>query len=404
MNFLFLTMNNFESIYEHSIYPDLIRALAAKGNTVTVLLPREKKYGDVTSCEKYKNITVIRVRTGNLFDVTMKTKLLSRAGLCKKYEKALKKYADSERFDVILSSTPPTILYPLVKSIKKRDGACSYLMLKDIFPQNAVDLGMIAKNGVIYKVLRVFEKKMYESSDIIGCMSPANIKYLLKQDPWIAEKKVTLCPNALEVRPYRAVDKYAIRNEYGIPLGRMVFVYGGSIGKPQAIDFFEECIKRIDYSNKYFFVVIGAGNYLDRLNNLSKKYSNLLQIIPWLPIEDFMDVVAASDVGLIFLDHRFEIPNFPSRLLAYLQVGIPVLSATDINCDVGKISEENGFGYWCESRNANEFIRLLDRFADDKSRQEMGRRARAFFEENYDVDIVAENILCKVRDALSVRK
>ena len=37
------------------------------------------------------------------------------------------------------------------------------------------------------------------------------------------------------------------------------------------------------------------------------------------PREDYDRMIAACDVGMIFLDHRFTIPNFPSRLLSYMQ-------------------------------------------------------------------------------------
>ena len=300
---------------------------------------------------------------------------------------------------MVLSSTPPTILYPLINKIKKRDGAYSYLMLKDIFPQNAVDLGMISSGGVIHRFLRIFEKKLYASSDMIGCMSPANVTYLLKQDPWIDKERVTICPNAHEVRPFAEVDKDTIRDKYGIPKDKIIFAYGGGIGRPQGIDFFIDCINKINHSDKYMFVVMGSGSYVEELEKLSKIHNDILKVIPWLPIDDFNAVVASSDVGLILLDYRFKIPNFPSRLLAYLQAGIPVASATDENCDVGSISEANRFGFWCKSDNADDFINMINKFDKVSDRDVMGKNARNFFENNYDVSKVADGILKCVRDA-----
>lgn len=396
MNILFLTMNNFEDINEHSVYPDLIRCLAKKGNQITVLLPREKKYNEPTKCEKFEHICVVKVLTGNLFDVGMVTKLISRLQICRQYKSALKIYSNGIKYDLILSSTPPTILYPLINNVKRRNGAYSYLMLKDIFPQNAVDLEMIKKDGLIHRFLRRFEKKLYASSDKIGCMSPANVRYLLEQDPWILKEKVTLCPNALELRPYKEADKSEIRRKYDIPENKIVIVYGGGIGKPQGIDFFMDCIKKINHSDKYIFVVMGSGPYAEKLDGLSKEHRDILKVIPWLPIDAFNDIVAASDIGLILLDYRFRIPNFPSRLLAYLQAGIPVLSATDENCDVGIISEENGFGHWCISKKPGDFIALLHRFDNKEKRIEMGKRARDFFEKEYDADKIAESIIATV--------
>ena len=71
-------------------------------------------------------------------------------------------------------------------------------------------------------------------------------------------------------------------------------------------------------------------------------------------------MAAACDVGMIFLDHRFTIPNFPSRLLAYLQAKLPVLCCTDPNTDVGKVCVEGGFGWWCQSNDTAAFGRMVD--------------------------------------------
>ncbi len=400
MNILFLTMSNFESIYEHSLYPDLIRCFSNMENRITVLLPQEKKKGKPTELIQEGNIKVIKVCTGNLFDVGLKTKLLSRAMLCHQYEDALSSFCKEEQYDLVLSTTPPTIMYPLINKIKKRDGAYSYLMLKDIFPQNAVDLGMIRKNGIIHRFLRIFERNLYKSADTIGCMSPANIKYLLKQDPWIRRENVTLCPNAIEISSKKTIEKEAIRNKYGIPVDKTVFIYGGGIGKPQGIGFFEQCIKCINNSVNYIFVVVGTGPYIEELRRLSQIYKELLIVIPWLPIDDFADVVAASDVGLILLDHRFTIPNFPSRLLAYLNASLPVAAATDSNCDVGIIAEINGFGHWCISEKTEDFIRLIEQFENENDRREMGENARRFLEKNYDVKLVAESIIDRVKERI----
>lgn len=391
-------MNNFEDIDEHSIYPDLIRCLAKNGHNLTVLLPREKKFNDCTTKTQVGNINIIRVRTGNLFDVGMVTKLISRSQICRQYKNALLKYSKDIKFDLILSCTPPTILYPLINKIKKRDDAYSYLMLKDIFPQNAVDLGMIKNGGLLHKFFRHHEKKLYKSSDRIGCMSPANVQYLLKQDSWIPESNVAICPNALEIKPFEYVDRDAVRDKYNIPKDKVVIVYGGGLGKPQGIDFLIECIKKLNHNSKYMFVVMGSGPYAEILTELSKNHEDILKVIPWLPVDEFNNVVASSDIGLILLDYRFNIPNFPSRLLAYLQAGIPVISATDANCDIGTISEENGFGYWCISKDSDDFIALLSKYENIKVREQMGLRAREFFEREYNVEKVAEEIVSAVKE------
>jgi glycosyltransferase involved in cell wall biosynthesis len=98
-------------------------------------------------------------------------------------------------------------------------------------------------------------------------------------------------------------------------------------------------------------------------------------------------------VGLIFLDHRFTIPNFPSRLLSYMENGMPVLAVTDPNSDVGQIATKGGFGWWCESNDALSFTKTVDLICSQKDQiKSMGQRARAYLEENYTVDTEYEII------------
>ena len=156
MNILFLTMNDFKTVNEHGIYTDLLRLMRRKGHNVTVVAPLEKKNGEKTTLIKENGINVVKVKTGNLFNVGKITKLISRFMLRYHYDRAIKKYLNTDKIDLVLYSTPPTTLAPVVASIKKRYRCISYLMLKDIFPQNAVDLGMIKDGSIPHRVLRRF--------------------------------------------------------------------------------------------------------------------------------------------------------------------------------------------------------------------------------------------------------
>src|SRR5699024_4975159 len=107
------------------------------------------------------------------------------------------------------------------------------------------------------------------------------------------------------------------------------------------------------------------------------------QLLSQLPKNEYETLANSCDVGLIFLDWRFTIPNFPSRILSYMKASMPVLAATDINTDVGQVIEQGGFGYWCESKNVLQFNELVNKLCDENLRFEMGRNARKYLEENY---------------------
>ena len=372
MKIIFLTLSNIKNIDDHGIYTDLMRELAKNGNNVTIVSPIErrfKKKSQIISYEDsgdwHENVRILKVKTGNIQKTNIIEKGISTILLETQITRAIKKYLKNDKFDLVLYSTPPITLVKPITFIKKRDNAKTYLMLKDIFPQNAVDLGMLKTHGlkgILYKFFRKKEKKLYAISDKIGCMSQANVDYILKHNSEINPKKVEIFPNCIEPVDVSltAEEKREMRIKYDIPLDKTVFVYGGNLGKPQGIPFIIDCLRAEKENDRVFFLIVGDGTEYGKLEQFAKaeKPANF-KLMKRLPSEEYDKMIAACDVGMIFLDHRFTIPNFPSRLLSYMQAGLPVLACTDPNTDIGKVIEEGGFGWWCESDDINVFLKQV---------------------------------------------
>ena len=155
-------------------------------------------------------------------------------------------------------------------------------------------------------------------------------------------------------------DRRMIRNKYSLPLDKKIFVYGGNLGKPQGIPFLIECLKKCQDIEDAFFLIVGGGTEYGVLESYVEedKPANV-KLMKRLSKEDYDTMVGACDVGLIFLDHRFTIPNFPSRLLTYMQAKLPILAVTDPNTDIGKVIVDGGFGWWCESNDAEKVKKLI---------------------------------------------
>ena len=361
MNVLFMTIGKMDDIEEHTIYCDLLRYFRDAGHSVYTISPYEKRTGLQTAYEEKNGIHMLHVRTGNVTGmVSLIEKGLAQLSIEPIFIKAIKKYYSNVKFDLVMYSTPPITFCNAIEYVKRRDNAKTYLLLKDIFPQNAVDIGMMSKSGIkghLYKFFRNKEKKLYGLSDYIGCMSPANVEYVKQNNPEIDNYRVEVCPNCIEV-----VDKY------DIPLEKRVFVYGGNLGKPQGIDFLIECLHSQENSKDNYFLIVGDGTEYGKIEEFVKSSNqNNIRLMKRLPQEDYDTMVGACDVGMIFLDHRFTIPNFPSRVLSYMQAKIPVLACTDSNTDIGKIIEEAGFGSWCESNDVNGFVECVNKIMQIQS-------------------------------------
>lgn len=389
MNIIFLTLVRIENIDDPSIYHDLMRKFRDEGHQVYIVCPVERRLGMNTTLVENNGVKILNVKTLNVQKTNVVEKGLGTILLEGQFKRAIKKYLNDVKFDLITYSTPPITLTNVVKYLKKRNPqAITYLQLKDIFPQNAVDIEMFSKGSLFYKFFRKKEKALYKASDYIGCMSPANVEFVLKHNPEIARERVEVAPNSVELSPTDEgrCKKEDVRNKYDLPTDKPIFIYGGNLGKPQGIPFLIECLNANANRNDCHFLVIGTGTELPRLKAwYEDKKPQSVTVMNGLPKADYDQLVKACDVGLIFLDHRFTIPNYPSRLLSYLENKMPVLCATDPNTDMGRIAEENGYGYWCESVKPEDFTELVDRMlASD--RKVMGEKGYQFLKENYLVE------------------
>lgn len=396
MNILFLSLGVFEELSEKSIYTDLLREFVNNNHNVYIMTPREKRMKETS--QKYKNggATFIKVRIGNIKNVNLIEKGISTVAIEFQFMHAIKKYLRDVKFDLVLYATPPITFYNVIKYIKNRDGARTYLMLKDIFPQNSIDLGMLKKQSLIYRYFRRKEVNLYNISDVIGCMSPANQEYLISNNIYIKSDNIEILPNTITPIDIKLskIEKIAIRNKYGIPLDKKVFVYGGNLGKPQGIDFLSECIKLNELNKESFFLIVGDGTEFDKLNNAFKlnNFTNS-KLLSKLPKEDYEILINSCDVGMIFLDYRFTIPNFPSRMLSYMQASMPILTATDQNTDIGRIIEKENFGIGCYSNDSDTFNRAVQKLTDSQIIFEMGQNSKNYLLNNYTSEIGYNKII-----------
>lgn len=391
MNVIFLTLGRIRDVNSRGIYTDLMRKFRDEGHNVYIVSPVERQFGSHTGLVEQNGIHILNVKTLNIQKTNVLEKGLGTLLLEYQYTNAIKKFLRGISFDLILYSTPPITLNKIITYLKKANPkAISYLLLKDIFPQNAVDLGMFKNGSIVYKLFRRKEINLYKNSDYIGCMSPANVEFVLKHNKFVDKNRVEVAPNSIELTSGDiAVDKSAVRAKYNLPIDKPVFIYGGNLGKPQGIDFLIKCLDANKNRTDCHFLIVGNGTEYKKLKSwYESSHCSNVSLLAGLPKKEYDNLVQSCDVGLIFLDHRFTIPNYPSRLLSYLEYRMPIIAATDRNTDIGMIAEENGYGYWCESVNVNDFINCIDKIIDNPEHiRVMGNNGYDFFKKNYLVDI-----------------
>lgn len=354
MNILFLSISY--SVKSKNLYNDLVECLIQHHHNVTVVSSKLEE-NEVPDSDRIK---LVNVCAGNQFDKNLIKKGINMVLLEHKFKKAIRYNLSDERYDLILYATPPISLNGVVKYCKTKYNAKTFLMLKDIFPQNAVDLQMFKKDSIIYKYFKNKENKLYNISDYVGCMSNRNKEYVLANNN-IDKNKVHIFYNSIKVSN---IQKQTFNENH------TVFVFGGNIGKPQNIKTLLLVIDNLKNYQNARFLIIGKGTeenlikdfiYREKPNNLIYKNH--------LPREEYDKEVDNADVGLILLDPRFTIPNIPSKLLSYFNIKKPVLAITDRNTDLKDMIQENDCGWWCSADNIKEITNMIIKICEHKDDQ-----------------------------------
>ncbi|WP_306589633.1 glycosyltransferase family 4 protein [Geothrix sp. 21YS21S-4] len=388
MNILYLTLR-FPLPTQPASPSDLMQLMeefCRRGHRVDVITVDERRYGRPTRLVEEGPFQVLRVRTGNIYDVGTYEKGLSMVTLPWLFRRAMAQYLPERRYDLVIYAAPPVTFSRVIRGLRRvQPWAKTYLMLKDIFPQNAKDLGII-RNPLLYAFFKRQERELYAASDVIGCMSPANVAFLRQQSPEIAPGRLEVLPNTRTPGPDRGLGRPGpLRRKHGIPEDAVVVLYGGNLGVPQGLDF----LLRVFEANRdrpgLHFLLVGRGTERRRLADAvaAKGLANVTQI-PHLPRPEYEALARECDIGLVCLDPRFTIPNFPSRVLSYFEIRMPVLAALDHATDFGHMLDDAQAGLWSRAGDLDLFQAHLDRLAGDPElRARMGAAGRRYLESHF---------------------
>lgn len=391
-----------------NLYTNLASELVESGHKVTVIVSEEKRKIDDTKVFRERNYNVIRVRTGNLYEIGSVEKAISFVTLQSKMKNAINKYLSDEKFDMIVFMSPPVTMYSVVNFAMKKYNCFSYLMQKDIFPQNAVDLKIMTKCNPAYWYFRHKEKELYKISTVIGCMSEKNKEYLLKHNKYLDCAKLQIFPNTTKLNREEEYidDAMQIKRRYGILENRVIITYGGNFGKPQGIDFLIQILGVYKDNKNVEFLLVGKGTEKEKLYRyIKEKNIENVKLINFLNSEEFSKILKISDIGLVLLDYRFTIPNIPSKTLTYFKNRVPIMAATDNNTDFKQMLEDSGAGLWCESNDVYSFKEKLDfLIANKKVRKEMGENGRLFLEKNLTTEVSVKILEDTFRNLKNVNK
>lgn len=369
---------------------DLAVEFLRLGHEPIVVAPDENILTDSqVSCEN--GIKVLRVKTGKIKSATRFIRAFNEIRLSKIIWKKGKQFFNENPCDLIIYYSPSIFFGSLVKRLKKKFACSSYLVLGDIFPEWAVETGILRK-GLIYRYFKYKERQNYEAADIIRVQSPANLLYFKEHG---LDKKYHL---EVLYNWTSLTEEHAPHTTYRVRLGlqnKVVFFYGGNIGVAQDVDNIIRLAENLRNEPTAYFLLVGSGSEVSRLKaKIALKELTNIAIHDPVDHQEYLSMLSEFDVGLISLNRRLRSQNFPGKMMGYMYHAMPMLASINPGNDLKEMLEANKAGLVCVNGEDEIFADYARRLVvDENLRRQLGQNARLLLENTFSVSKAARQIL-----------
>ena len=369
---------------------DLAHEFKLRGHDPIVITPNNNISNNLQITDE-QGIQVIRIRTGKIKGTSRLSRALNEIRLSHTIWRKAKKHLLAHPCDLIVYYSPTIFFGSLVNRLKKVFNCKSYLILRDIFPQWALDAGIL-KKGLLYSYFKRKEFQNYEAADIIGVQSPANLKYFINNR--LNERyNLEVLFNWINLSQ-DSISHYNFRKKLGLEK-KIVLFYGGNIGIAQDMDNIIRLAARFNQDPDVYFLLVGDGSEVHRVQKeIHKRNLTNFAIYPAVNQREYLCMVSEFDIGLISLDSRLKTQNFPGKMLGYMYNAKPILASINQGNDLQDILEGHNAGLVSLNGDDETFYNhAMQLIRSPGLREQMGRNGRVLLESTFSVTRAASQIL-----------
>lgn len=369
---------------------DLSREFARQGHKLTVLLPSPGQ-NEPWLLQEIDGVQVLRLKAHRTKDIGYVRRTLAEFAMP---FAMLRQFRNSplsrELWDGVIWYAPTIFHGPFVNALKKSSGCKSYLIIRDIFPEWAVDMGLMTR-GLPYRFFDAVARYQYSVADTIGVQTAGNLRYF---DQWWQQsgRRLEILQNWLDT-PVQV--RGPIRVSETCFSGRKVFLYAGNMGVAQGMDILLDLAEKLRSKKDIGFLFVGRGSDVIRLKTSARdrKLDNVIfydEIDP----DEIPELCSQCSAGIVALDTKHKSHNIPGKFLAYMQSGLPVLANVNAGNDLAQMIRNEQVGQVCENNDLSELLRLTNKLLTQiKTDSELPARCEALFRKEFAVEKAVRQIV-----------
>jgi len=377
------------------MFHELAHELMKQGHDVVVITPGLPKQKKALFTEYVDGVLVWRFRAGvrRGEGVSKLQRAINESLLSFLAWRAIKREVNKSPFDLCVNYSPTIFFGFLAAKLRRKYNTTVYLVLRDMFPQWAIDAGMIKNKSLITKYFRYVELVNYQSAHKIGVMSVANLAYFSALNPQY--KNVEVLHNWASLLP-STFDNYSlnIRKEYSLE-GKVIFFYGGNIGHAQDMANLMRLASSLKQYPRAHVLIVGQGDEFALVSTLKKELAlKNITLLPSVNQDEYKQLLTQVDVGLFTLAKTHKAHNFPGKLLGYMVQSLPILGSVNQGNDLVDYVNDSGAGFAYvngeDEALLNGAIKLLE---SEALRHTMGEHSSQLLKQHFSVENAAQIIL-----------
>ena len=373
---------------------DLADEFAFQNHSVTVLTP-DSSIEENFLIEKVKGIDVIRLKTSKLLDLGNFKRAINEFIMPFQMIINIKRSGFKlDNLEGVVWYSPSIFFGPFINFLCRKSSCNSYLILRDIFPEWAHDLGLIRK-GPIYLFFKCIAYYQNRIATTVGVQTESNLDYFIKDrnnpkyevlNNWISDNKK---------------EKSSINIDQTNLSGKKVIIYIGNMGVAQGLDFILQSMKLIhETDDQIGFLFVGRGTYLEEMKEfcLSNNLTNTLfrdEISP----DQIPNLLKQATLGLVSLDSRHKSHNIPGKFLSYLQSGLPTIAKVNANTDLSKLILNRKVGKVYTEDSVQEFNDILIKYIHNRDElQAFSKNSHLLANEFFSSEVAVKQIQKSLAD------
>jgi len=368
---------------------ELAQEYVKQGHSVSVVTP-DYNLKNKMQISTLDGVHVVSFKSGKTKNVGKVKRAINETLLSYNAWSGCKQYFLKNPHDMIIYYSPSIFFGPLVRQLKKLWGVQSYLILRDIFPQWAIDNKILKENSLITKYFKYFEKVNYDNADVIGVMSDKNLEWFGQY--YKTDKKLEVLYNWADVQKVES-ESSKYRKELELE-DKVVFFYGGNMGHAQDMMNIVRLAIGLKKYNEAHFVLVGAGDEVELIGEaINKNNLTNMTLLPAVNQDEFKQMLSEFDVGLFTLNRDHVTHNFPGKLLGYMVQSMPILGSINPGNDLKNIIDEYEAGYISVNGEDNVFLKNAVKLLEESERVRVGNNANKLLYSKFSVEAASQQIL-----------